>query len=34
MTISNYGKVQIYFSEELKIPPKASLEINSSVLKL
>jgi hypothetical protein len=34
MTISNEGKVQIYFSEELVIPTNATLEVNRTVLKL
>jgi hypothetical protein len=34
MTISNEGKVQIYFSEDLVIPPEATLNVDSAVLKL
>jgi hypothetical protein len=34
MTISNEGKVQIYFSEDLVIPTNATFKVNSNVLKL
>jgi hypothetical protein len=34
MKISNEGKVQVYFSENLVIPTDATLNINSTVLKL
>jgi hypothetical protein len=34
MSISNEGKVQIKFSEELIIPANAALNVNKTVLKL
>jgi hypothetical protein len=34
MTISNEGKIMIFFSELLVIPANATLNINSSVLKI
>jgi hypothetical protein len=34
MSISNEGKVTIYFSEELIIPANASFKVTNSVLKL
>ncbi len=34
MTISDEGKVQIIFSEELIIPTNASLKVDSTIIKL
>jgi hypothetical protein len=34
ITISNEGKVEIYFSEEFVIPANATLNVDSAVLNL